>query len=72
MFGFICGILKVLITWNQAGLRVVTATTEHALRSAELGPDRQKTHQCIKSQSLALDGCVYRPLLGGVCVMCDG
>ena len=29
--------LKVLITWNQAGLRVVTATTEHALRSAGLG-----------------------------------
>ena len=27
-------LLKVLITWNQAGLRVVTATTEQALRSA--------------------------------------
>ena len=30
-------LLKVLITWNQAGLRVVTATTEHALRSAGIG-----------------------------------
>ena len=30
-------LLKVLITWNQAGLRVVTATTEHALRSAGVG-----------------------------------
>ena len=29
--------LKVLITWNQAGLRVVTATTEQALRSAGIG-----------------------------------